>query len=42
MNIGGEQIRYCSDYTLQRALSEIQDEMARREYDKIKEEEATK
>lgn len=37
--IDGENLRYCSDYTLNRALEEIQDEIADRMYKKLQEEE---
>lgn len=41
IRIDGEPIRYCSDFTLQRALDEIQLEIAERTYKEIKEEEKT-
>ena len=39
ITIDGENLRYCSDYTLNRALDDIKFEIANREYKKIKEEE---
>lgn len=39
ISIDGENIRYCSDYVLKRALDDIQFELAEREMKKIKEEE---
>lgn len=39
ISIDGENLRYCSDFTLNRALSDIQFEIAQRAYKKIKEEE---
>lgn len=37
MTLDSENIRYCSDYSLKRALEEIQFEIADREYKKIQE-----
>lgn len=39
ISIDGENLRYCSDYTLNRAKSDIEMELARRCYDKIQQEE---
>ena len=39
ITIDGENLRYCSDFTLNRALDDIQMEIADREYKKIKEQE---
>ena len=40
ITIDGENLKYCSDYTLNRALDDIKFEIADREYRKIKSEES--
>ncbi len=39
ITIDGENLRYCTDFTLNRALDDIKYEIAQREMDKIKVEE---
>ena len=41
ITIDGENLRYCSDFTLNRALDDIKMEIAEREYKRIKEEDST-
>ena len=38
ITIDGENLRYCTDFTLNRALDDIKFEIAQREMDKIKSE----
>jgi hypothetical protein len=37
ITIDGEPLRYCTDYTLNRALDDIKFEIAQRQYNEIKE-----